>query len=90
VSQLSGGERNRLQLANLMKLKPNFLVLDEPTNHMDIPPREAIEEALLDYEGTILVVSHDRYFFDKVIDRVVEVEDRKLRSFDGSFSEYWQ
>lgn len=90
VSQLSGGERNRLQLANLMKLKPNFLVLDEPNNHMDIPAREAIEEALLDYEGTILVESHDRYFFHKVIDRVVEVEDRKLRSFDGSFSEYWQ
>lgn len=90
VSQLSGGERNRLQLANLMKLKPNFLVLDEPTNHMDIPAREAIEEALLDYEGTILVVSHDRYFLDKVINRVVEVENRQLKSFEGSFSEYWQ
>ena len=90
VSQLSGGERNRLQQANLMKLKPNFLVLDEPTNHMDIPAREAIEEALLDYEGTILVVSHDRYFLDKVINRVVEVENRQLKSFGGSFSEYWQ
>lgn len=64
VANLSGGERNRLQLATLMKLKPNFLILDEPTNHMDIPAREAIEEALYDFEGSILVVSHDRYFLD--------------------------
>ena len=90
VSDLSGGERNRMQLAALMKLKPNFLILDEPTNHMDIPAREAIEDALLDYEGSILVVSHDRYFLDKVVERVVELEDRDLISFDGNFSEYWQ
>lgn len=90
VADLSGGERNRLQLAALMKLKPNFLILDEPTNHMDIPAREAIEDALYDYEGTILVVSHDRYFLDKIVERVVELEDRDLVSFDGNFSEYWQ
>jgi ATP-binding cassette subfamily F protein 3 len=90
VSNLSGGERNRLQLAALMKLKPNFLILDEPTNHMDIPAREAIEEALYDYEGSILVVSHDRYFLDKIVGRVVELEDRDLVSFEGNFSEYWQ
>jgi len=90
VSNLSGGERNRLQLARLTKLKPNFLILDEPTNHMDIPAREAIEEALDEYEGSILVVSHDRYFLDKVVNRVVELEDRDLVSFDGNFSEFWQ
>ena len=90
VSNLLGGERNRLQLASLMKLKPNFLILDEPTNHMDIPAREAIEEALYDYEGTILVVSHDHYFLDKIIGRVVELENRNLVSFEGNFSEYWQ
>ncbi len=90
VSELSGGERNRLQLARLMALKPNFMVLDEPTNHMDIPAREAIEEALVDYKGTILVVSHDRYFLDKVVTRVVEVEDHRLVSFEGNFSEFWQ
>ena len=73
-----------------MKLKPNFLILDEPTNHMDIPAREAIEEALYDYEGTILVVSHDRYFLDKIVGRVVELEDRDLVSFEGNFSEYWE
>jgi ATP-binding cassette subfamily F protein 3 len=90
VKDLSGGERNRLQLAALMKLKPNFLILDEPTNHMDIPAREAIEDALYDYEGSILVVSHDRYFLDKIVERVVELEDRDLVSFEGNFSEYWQ
>ncbi|MBT4513945.1 MAG: ABC-F family ATP-binding cassette domain-containing protein [Chloroflexi bacterium] len=90
IADLSGGERNRLQLARLTKLKPNFLILDEPTNHMDIPAREAIEEALAEYEGSILVVSHDRYFLDNVVNRVVELEDRDLTSFDGNFSEFWQ
>lgn len=90
VRDLSGGERNRLQLAALMKLKPNFLILDEPTNHMDIPAREAIEDALSEYEGTILVVSHDRYFLDKIVERVIELEDHDLVSFDGNFSEFWQ
>ena len=90
VSDLSGGERNRLQLAALMKLKPNFLILDEPTNYLDIPAREAVEDALADYEGSILVVSHDRYFLDKVVDRVIELEDRDLVSFEGNFSEFWQ
>jgi len=89
ASDLSGGERNRLQLARLMYLKPNFLILDEPTNHLDILAREAIEEALTDFKGTLLVVSHDRYFLDKVVDRVVEVKDRKLISYSGNFSEYW-
>ncbi|MCI0834500.1 MAG: ABC transporter ATP-binding protein, partial [Chloroflexi bacterium] len=69
---------------------PNFLILDEPTNHLDIPAREAVEDALADYEGTILVVSHDRYFLDKVVDRVIELEDRDLVSFEGNFSEFWQ
>ena len=90
VSELSGGERNRLQLARLMTTRPNFLILDEPTNHLDIPAREAVEEALADYEGTILVVSHDRYFLDKVVSRVVEVQDRRLVSFEGNFTEFWQ
>ncbi len=90
VSNLSGGERNRLQLARLTKLKPNFLILDEPTNHLDIPAREAVEDALSEYEGSILVVSHDRYFLDKIVNRVVELQDRRLVSFDGNFSEFWQ
>ncbi len=89
IGDLSGGERNRLQLARLAALGPNFLILDEPTNHLDIPAREAIEEALADFKGTILVVSHDRYFLDKLAERVVEIEDGKMVSFEGNFSEYW-
>lgn len=89
IGDLSGGERNRLQLARLMLLKPNFLILDEPTNHLDIPASEAIEEALDNYDGTILVVSHDRYFLDKVVERVIEVRDQALVSYPGNFSEFW-
>ncbi|MCH8309973.1 MAG: ABC-F family ATP-binding cassette domain-containing protein [Chloroflexi bacterium] len=90
VGDLSGGERNRLQLARLMALKPNFMILDEPTNHLDIPSREAVEEALEDFQGTLLVVSHDRYFLDKIVNRVVEVQDKKLVSYPGNFSEFWR
>jgi ATP-binding cassette subfamily F protein 3 len=89
VGDLSGGERNRLQLAKLMTLQPGFLVLDEPTNHLDIPACEAIEEALANFNGTLLVVSHDRYFLDKVVGRVIEVRDGGFVSYDGNFSEYW-
>jgi len=89
VARLSGGERNRLQLAKLMVLKPNFLILDEPTNHLDIPAREAIEEALDDFEGTLLVISHDRYFLDKIVNRVVEVRDHRLVSYPGNFTDFW-
>jgi len=90
VVELSGGERNRLQLARIMAMKPNFLILDEPTNHLDIPAREAVEEALEDYRGTLLVVSHDRYFLDKIVNRVVEVRDRQLVSYPGNFTEFWR
>ena len=90
TAELSGGERNRLQLARLMALKPNFLVLDEPTNHLDIATREAVEEALDDFDGTLLIVSHDRYFLDRVVNRVVEVRDRKLTSYPGNFTEFWR
>ena len=89
VGALSGGERNRLQLAKVLLHRPNFLILDEPTNHLDIPGREAVEDVLLDFEGTILLVSHDRYLLDKIVRRVVEVQDKRLVSFAGSFSEYW-
>ena len=71
VADLSGGERNRLQLARLTAEKPNFLILDEPTNHLDIPAREAVEDLLAEFDGTVLVVSHDRYFLDKIVTRVV-------------------
>ncbi len=89
VGALSGGERNRLQFARLSIQQPDFLVLDEPTNHLDIPACEAIEDALAEFTGTLLVVSHDRYFLDKVADRVVEVAGAGFSPFAGNFSEYW-
>lgn len=90
VGDLSGGERNRLQIARLMAMKPNLLILDEPTNHMDIQSQEAVEEALEEFQGTLLVVSHDRYFLDKLAERVIEIRDRKMVSHPGGFSEFWQ
>jgi ATP-binding cassette, subfamily F, member 3 len=90
ISNLSGGERNRLQLARFMLLKPNFLILDEPTNHLDIPTREAVEDALKDFPGTILVVSHDRYFLDNVVDHIAEIQDKTLHFYSGNFTNFWQ
>jgi len=89
IGKLSGGERNRLQLARLMLLKPNFLILDEPTNHLDIPTREAVEEALAEFKGTLLTVSHDRYFLDKIVNHIAEVADKKLQTYPGNFTSYW-
>jgi ATP-binding cassette subfamily F protein 3 len=89
VRHLSGGERNRLQLARLMVLNPNFMILDEPTNHLDIDTCEAVEGALDDYRGTLLVVSHDRYFLDTLVARVLEVRDQTIVSYPGSYSEFW-
>jgi ATP-binding cassette subfamily F protein 3 len=89
-ASLSGGELNRLQLARASALKANFLVLDEPTNHLDIPTREAVEDALEDFEGTVLVVSHDRYFLEKIAGRVVFIEERRFNEYEGSFGEYWR
>ena len=90
IGSLSGGELNRLQLARASALKANFLVLDEPTNHLDIPTREAVEEALADFEGTVLVVSHDRYFLEKVADRVIFIANKHLSEYEGGFAEYWR
>ena len=81
IGVLSGGERNRLQLAAAVQRQANFLVLDEPTNHMDIPSCEAIEDALLAFTGTVLLVSHDRYLLDSIATAVVEVRDQGLHRF---------
>jgi ATPase subunit of ABC transporter with duplicated ATPase domains len=90
VSCLSGGELNRLQLAKAVFQKANFLILDEPTNHLDIQAREAVEEALSEFDGTVLVVSHDRYFLEKITERVVEINEGKFIAYEGGFSEYWR
>ncbi len=89
VGTLSGGEINRLQLARAELLGANFLILDEPTNHLDIASREAVEEALLRFSGTVLIVSHDRYLLDSVVNRVLYLVDEQIESFDGGFSDFW-
>ena len=88
VSNLSGGERSRLQMALLMLSGANFLLLDEPTNNLDIPSAEVLEEALVDFEGTVLVISHDRYFLDRVVDRIVELDKGVLSEYVGGYSDY--
>lgn len=88
VSLLSGGERARLTLLMLFLEKPNFLILDEPTNHLDIPTREIMEQALAAFGGTSLIVSHDRYFLDRVTTRILEMENGKLTEYLGNYSCY--
>jgi ATP-binding cassette subfamily F protein 3 len=88
IRTMSGGERSRLQLAFLVLQNPNLLLLDEPTNNLDIPSAEVLESALDDFEGAILVISHDRYFLDRVVDRVVELEAGALRAYAGGYTDY--
>ena len=88
VSTLSGGEQSRLRLCMLMDEKINLLILDEPTNHLDLDSREWIEEAVADYTGNLLFVSHDRYFINQFATRIWMLEDGKISDFDGTFEEY--
>ncbi len=88
IPVLSGGEKARVSLAKILLSPVNFLIMDEPTNHLDLTSKEALEEALSQYEGTLLVISHDRYFLDKLVNRVVELEARKLKEYSGNYSEY--
>ena len=88
VDMLSGGERVRLALCKLFRTHPNFLVLDEPTNHMDIPSKEALEDMLSDYEGTLLFVSHDRYFIKKLADSLLVFENGGVKYFEHGYEQY--
>ena len=88
IETLSGGEKARLSLLKLMLSGANVLLLDEPTNHLDIPSREALEAALLDFGGTMLVVSHDRYFINKLSTRVLSIGMNGAESFEGGYDDY--
>ena len=88
IKELSGGERSRLQLALLVLSGANFLLLDEPTNNLDIASAEVLENALEDFEGTALVISHDRYFLDRTVSRIVELEGGRLTEYIGAYSDY--
>ncbi len=88
VDSLSGGERAKLSLLKIMLSKPNFLILDEPTNHLDIVSREVLENALSDFDGTLLVVSHDRYFINKLATRTVYLTNNGAVNIDGNYDNY--
>ena len=88
VRVLSGGERNRLALAKLMLQPFNVLIMDEPTNHMDMEAIEALNNALLDFDGTLIFVSHDRAFVSSLANRVIEIKDQEVIDFQGTYDEY--
>jgi ATPase subunit of ABC transporter with duplicated ATPase domains len=89
VSELSGGERNRVQLALLIKEEANVILLDEPTNDLDVNTLRALEEALMDYPGCAVVISHDRWFLDRIATHILAFEgDSKLVLFEGGYSDY--
>ena len=88
VKDLSGGEKVRLALSKIFRRRPNFLILDEPTNHMDIIGKETLEKLLMDFSGTVIVVSHDRYLINRVAKSLIVFENGGVRSFDGTFDEY--
>ena len=88
VGSLSGGEKGRVSLAKLMLSEANFLLLDEPTNHLDITSKEILEDALNNYEGTVLFVSHDRYFINKTATRILDLTGKRLINYIGNYDYY--
>ena len=88
VAALSGGEKARVALAKLMLQKANVLILDEPTNHLDLYSKEVLESALMDYEGTLLFISHDRYFLNKMAESMLDLQKDGLTSYLGNYDDY--
>ncbi|MGH1365925.1 MAG: ABC-F family ATP-binding cassette domain-containing protein [Calditrichia bacterium] len=90
ISVLSGGEKARVSLAKILLSPVNFLIMDEPTNHLDMQSQDALETALNAYDGTLLLISHDRYFLDKLVTRVIEIRDGGVSIFEGNYSDYYE
>lgn len=88
IGKLSGGEKVRLMLAELIQKNVNFLILDEPTNHIDIETKEVLEESIKNYKGTVLFVSHDRYFINALANRIIEISNNKINSYIGNYDDY--
>jgi ATP-binding cassette subfamily F protein 3 len=88
IKVLSGGEKARVSLAKILLSPVNFLIMDEPTNHLDLVSVEALEQALIHYEGTLLLISHDRYFLDKIVGRIIELKEGQLKEYLGNYSDY--
>ena len=88
VGSLSGGEKLRLKLAVLLQQSINFIILDEPTNHIDIETREVLEQTLKEFEGTLLFVSHDRYFINQIANQVLEFNNKKIYTIYGNYDDY--
>lgn len=90
MNQLSGGQKTRVHLGKLLLSKPDVLLLDEPTNHLDIASIEWLEDFLRTYPGSVLIISHDRYFLDRIVTKVIEIENKKSYVYNGNYSFYWQ
>ena len=90
LESLSGGEKARVALCAMMLSPSNVLFLDEPTNHLDIPAKEMLEDALRHFDGTVVVVSHDRYFVSQVANTIFNIEDQKLHRWDGDYASYME
>jgi ATP-binding cassette subfamily F protein 3 len=90
IKVLSGGEKARVSLAKILISPVNFLIMDEPTNHLDKFARQALEQALVQYNGTLLLISHDRYFLDKIVNRTIEIRNGSILEYDGNYSYYLQ
>jgi ATP-binding cassette subfamily F protein 3 len=90
ISVLSGGEKARVSLTKILLSPVNFLIMDEPTNHLDKVSKEALEHALMHYDGTLLLISHDRYFLDKIVSRVVELKNTHITEYLGNYTDYLQ
>jgi len=88
IRVLSGGEKARVSLAKILLSPVNFLIMDEPTNHLDMASKVALEKALANYDGTLILISHDRYFLDKLITRVIELKDKHIREYEGNYTNY--